>query len=185
MTPAASTRVRAALGDRFPYSVPSHVTSPSESMILSRYPLTDPQQIPATTPEWAAVVTMPGIGPVTVFAVHPCNPLCGGGAWYGETIEILKRAEQLGDGPILIAGDFNSTDDHGPMRELADHGFVSVTDIVGAGWMPTYPSDSKLFPPLIEIDHMLVNSQLTALSISTFRIDGTDHLGLIAQLART
>lgn len=185
VTPASYASVRSKLGSRFPYVVPDQPAADNQSMILSRYPLSDPQELRSTTPQWTAAAAVPGIGRVQVIAAHPCNPFCGRQAWQAEHADLLQRAEQLDSGPLVIAGDFNATDDHGPLRAMAAHGFVSATDIVGAGWLPTYPSDSRVFPPLIEIDHVLVNGRLTALSVSTFRIDGTDHLGLITRLART
>lgn len=183
VTPTAFDSVRSRLGHRFPYTVPNRLTSGNQSMILSRYPLTDARPLPATSREWTATTTIPGIGPLNVIAAHPCNPLCGGQKWSQEHAALLQRAEQLDNAAEVVAGDFNAIDDHGPMRTMYAHGFTSATDITGAGWMPTFPSDGRFYPPLLEIDHVLVNSRLTALSINTFRISGTDHLGLIARLA--
>lgn len=183
VTPTAFDSVRSQLGYRFPYTVPNRMTTGNQSMIFSRYPLTDPRPLPATNQEWTATTTMPGIGRLNVIAAHPCNPLCVGQKWSREHAALLQRAEQLDNAPEIIAGDFNAIDDHGPMRAMYAHGFTSAADITGAGWMPTFPSDRRLYPPLLGIDHVLVNSRLTALSINTFRIEGTDHLGLITRLA--
>lgn len=183
VTPIAFDSVRSQLGYRFPYSVPDQITTGNQSMILSRYPLTDSQPLPSTNEQWTAATSLPGIGRLNVIAAHPCNPLCGGQKWSREHAALLQRVEQLDTAPEVVAGDFNATDDHGPMRTMYANGFTSATDITGAGWMPTYPSDSRAYPPLIGIDHVLVNSRLTALSIGTFRIEGTDHLGLITRLA--
>ncbi|QGN31748.1 endonuclease/exonuclease/phosphatase family protein [Microlunatus sp. Gsoil 973] len=183
VTPTAFDAVRSRLGARFPYSVPNRILTGNQSLILSRYPLTGGRPLPSTNQQWSASTTLPGTGKLNVIAAHPCNPLCGGSRWRVEHAELLQRAEALDTGPEVIAGDFNATDDHGPMRAMARHGFISATDITGAGWMPTYPADHRVMPPLIEIDHVLVNRRLTALSIKTFRVAGTDHLGLVAQLA--
>lgn len=185
VTPTALASLRSQLGSRFPYTVPDRIASGNQSLILSRYPLTDAEPLPSTNQQWTAATTIPGVGRINVIAAHPCNPLCGGQKWSREHAALLERARRLDNAPAVIAGDFNATRDHGPMRAMADHGFVSATDIIGAGWMPTFPSDNPILPPLIQIDHVLVNSRLTALSIKTFRVDGTDHLGLITRLART
>ncbi len=186
VTPQAYPAVRSAFADRFGFVVPgaAPLGVGTESMILSRYPLRDPQRLPATSPQWSATATIPGVGATTVLAAHPCNPLCGKGLWKIEHQTLLQRAEQLDTRPEVIAGDFNATDDHLPMRRLADRGFVSGADIVGAGWMPTYPANSVV-PPLIQIDHVLVNDRLTVTSLDTFRVDNTDHLGLVARIAGT
>ena len=72
------------------------------------------------------------------------------------------------------------------MRSLRADGLTSATDVVGAGWLPTYPSDKPQgLPPLLPIDHILVSRSLTATSVTTFRAEGTDHLGLVATIAGT
>jgi len=68
------------------------------------------------------------------------------------------------------------------MQALRRAGLKSATDVAGAGWIPTYPADG-LLPPLLPIDHVMINSDLTATSISSFAINGTDHRGLFATLA--
>lgn len=186
VTPAAYPAVRSAFADRLRFVVPQMQPQDgaAESMILSRYPLEDPQRLPATSPQWAATAAVPGIGPIAVLAAHPCNPLCGKGLWNTEHQALLAAAERLDGRPEVIAGDFNATDDQLPMRRMAQHGFVSGADIVGAGWLPTYPANSVV-PPLIEIDHVLVDRRLTVTSLHTFRVDDTDHLGLITRIAGT
>lgn len=185
VTPTAYGAVRAALSARFPQIVPSGISRGNASMILSRFPLTDARELPSITPQWSATVAVPAIGPVALIAAHPCNPFCGHGLWHTEHRALLQRAEALGRRrPEVIIGDFNAVDDHLPLRRLRRHGFVSATDILGSGWTPTYPANTVV-PPLLEIDHLLVNRRLTVTSLRTFRIDGTDHLGLIGRVAGT
>jgi endonuclease/exonuclease/phosphatase (EEP) superfamily protein YafD len=38
-------------------------------------------------------------------------------------------------------------------------------------------------PPLLPIDHVMINKELTATSIASFSITGTDHRGLFTTLA--
>jgi endonuclease/exonuclease/phosphatase (EEP) superfamily protein YafD len=175
--------VRTRLGDRFTHMTPHDPATAHHVMILSRFRLTDPQRLPAQTPGWAATAHLPRLGAVHVIAAHPCNPLCGGGAWLRQNHALLHTAESFGDHPTFIAGDFNSVGQHKTIRDFAAHGYDSATEIAGAGWMPTYPSNSWL-PPLLPIDHVLVNHRLTAVSIRSFQIADTDHRGLIARLAR-
>jgi len=86
------------------------------------------------------------------------------------------------DRPLVVAGDFNAVDDHGPMQALRRVGLKSATDVAGAGWLPTYPADGPL-PPLLPIDHVMINKGLTATSVTSFSITGTDHRGLFSTLA--
>ena len=70
------------------------------------------------------------------------------------------------------------------MRELYADGWRSAADLAGAGYVRTYPADRRI-PPLIGIDHILVNDRLTATSFSTFDVPGTDHRGVRADIAGT
>ena len=97
--------------------------------------------------------------------MHPCNPYCGGGRWATEHRALRNAVAADLERPTIVAGDFNAVDDHGPMQQLRGLGLKSATDVLGAGWLPTYPANRR-FPPLLPIDHVLVNDQLTATSIT-------------------
>jgi endonuclease/exonuclease/phosphatase (EEP) superfamily protein YafD len=170
---------------RFPYSVGA-VTGNlvSDTAIFSRFPLSNAAPLPATSfQQYVATVTVPQVGAVRVISAHPCNPYCGQGRWASEHAILRAAVQQNLGAPLLVAGDFNAVDDHGPIRALVRDGLTSATDIVGAGWLPSYPAN-RLLPPLLPIDHVMVNDRLTATSITTVKISGTDHLGLIASIAR-
>lgn len=181
VTPTTLQSLRGGpIGRRFRYAVPSTQTAPNAAAIFSRFPLSRAEELPTTSwPMWSAVAAVPAIGDLTVVGAHPCNPLCGQGKWADEHRVLEQFLQRLGPGPVMVAGDFNAVDDHAPMRQLADDGFESATDLAGAGWLPTYPSHATL-PPLIPIDHILLNDALTASSVTSFAIAGTDHRGLRA-----
>ena len=86
--------------------------------------------------------------------------------------------------PTVVAGDFNSVDDHSTMRDLYADGFHSAANLAGAGFVRTWPANRRV-PPLIGIDHILVDGRLTATAFSTFEVPGTDHLGVQAVVAGT
>lgn len=174
----------AGLDDAFPYSAGADSRG-SASAIFSRFPLSAVQPLPHTSFQmWQATAQVPRIGAIRIISAHPCNPFCGTGYWPSEHALLQRVASQDLGQPLVIAGDFNAVDDHLPMRQLYGLGLKSATDIVGAGWLPTYPANS-IIPPLIPIDHILVDDQLTATSISRIHVDGTDHLGLRATIAGT
>jgi hypothetical protein len=56
-------------------------------------------------------------------------------------------------------------------------------DVAGAGWLPTYPANRPI-PPLLSIDHVMINEDLTATSVTSFAVSSSDHHGLLANLAR-
>ncbi|HEY5821193.1 MAG TPA: endonuclease/exonuclease/phosphatase family protein [Propionibacteriaceae bacterium] len=169
--------------ERFPYAVGDLAPGISDTAIFSRFPLEEGVLLGRTSfQQWMTAVKVPGIGSVELVAAHPCNPYCGHQRWAGEH-DLLRRtlAPLLGD-RLVVAGDFNAVDDHGPMQALRADGLRSATDLTGAGWMPTYPAN-RSFPPLLPIDHVLVSQRMTATEIHSFRVAGTDHLGVFATLA--
>ncbi len=171
--------------EAFPYAVGAPLQSASGSIIFSRYPITSSEALPASSfQQWSAVVDTPQLGPLRVVAVHPCNPYCGPGLWTAEHTELRHWLSRQDDTPTVVAGDFNAVDDHAPMRDLYADGWRSAADLAGAGYVRTYPADER-FPPLIGIDHILVNGRLTATSFTTFAVPGTDHLGVKAVIAGT
>lgn len=184
-TPAALESLQ-SLGwhKRFPYSVGDPKDGSFNTAIYSRFPLSHSTSIAGTTfQQWSTTVRVPHVGSIRLMGVHPCNPYCGGDRWTAEH-EILREAviDNL-DHPLIVAGDFNAVDDHGPMLALRRIGLRTATDVAGAGWLPTYQSNGRL-PPLLPIDHVMINKELTATAVSSFAISGTDHRGLLASLAR-
>jgi endonuclease/exonuclease/phosphatase (EEP) superfamily protein YafD len=172
--------------ERFPHQVGADERGVNGSAIFSRFPLSDSELLPQTTfQQWIATAEVPEVGPVRVMGVHPCNPYCGATRFSSEHRLIRRIAgEQPKDQPLIVAGDFNAVDDHGPMQDLRADGLRSATDVAGAGWLPSYPAGRK-FPPLIPIDHVLINDHLTATDVRTVAVPGTDHLGVLATLAGT
>lgn len=184
VTRSAAQTVQKKLGHRFDHMTPKNPARSRGVTILSRSKLSDPQRLRSPTPGWAATAQVSHVGAVNVVAAHPCNPLCGGGAWMRDNHAVLAKARSMPDRPTFIAGDLNSVHAHRTIRDFAAHGYRTAADIAGGGWIPTYPADSWL-PPLLPIDHVLINDRLTATSIRSFSVDKTDHRGLITRLAPT
>jgi endonuclease/exonuclease/phosphatase (EEP) superfamily protein YafD len=185
-TPNALRALKAFDWDaRFPYSVGDVDAIISDTAIYSRFPLSNSVSLPPTSfQQYVTTASVPDLGEVRIIAAHPCNPYCGRGRWASEHA-ILHQAVQANiNEPLLVVGDLNAVNDHGPFRALVRDGLTSATDIVGAGWLPTYPAN-RVLPPLLPIDHVLVNDRLTATSISTVKISRTDHLGLMTTIAGT
>ena len=168
--------------ERFPYAVGDPESEQSNTTIYSRFPLSDGIAIgPTSFQQWITTVRVPELGNVRLAAVHPCNPYCGGGRWASEHAELRRAIHPYLADPLVVAGDFNAIDDHGPLLDLRADGLRSAADLVGAGWVPTFPAN-RAYPPLFPIDHVLVNQRLTATEIHTVRVADTDHLGLVATI---
>ena len=171
----------------FPYQAPavgSEGAVGSDTVIFSKYPIVASEALPPSNfQQWSAVVRTPQLGQVRVVAVHPCNPYCRPGLWVQDATQLRGwLASHRDTMPMIVAGDFNAVDDHLTMQNLYADGFRSAAALAGAGFVRTWPAD-RSFPPLIAIDHVLVTPDLTATSFGTFRVPGTDHLGVRAVLA--
>jgi len=171
--------------ERFPYSLGDPKDGDFNTAVYSRFPLSHSRPIDGTSfQQWVTTARVPKVGSVRLMAVHPCNPYCGGDRWTAEHQVLRDIVIDNLEQPLVVAGDFNAVDDHGPMQALRHLGLKSATDVAGAGWLPTYPADRPL-PPLLPIDHVMINQRLTATSITSLAISGTDHRGLFATLALT
>ena len=150
------------------------------TMILANRPLTDHVRLRTTFQGWEAKY-----GTLTVLGVHPVAPVDPAG-WRADHAAILKQAEA--DDADLILGDMNATPDHDVMRSLDDAGFRDAGEVSNEGWQPTWPANHvgilPLLPPLVRIDHVLIGDSMASLGTHTVDIDGTDHLALVATVAR-
>jgi endonuclease/exonuclease/phosphatase (EEP) superfamily protein YafD len=182
--PARLALEAAGVRERFPHqagdgSLPR--SGPSGTHVYSRFPLSAEGPLDARIGDhhWRADVAVPGLGAVTVVAVHPQRPVRGGDDWAGEQEQVRRALPRT---RAVVAGDFNAVDAHPTMRRLRADGFRDSDDLVGAGWNPTYPAQG-LVPPLIAIDHVLVSDDLTATAFGTVDLPGTDHRGVLATVA--
>ena len=151
------------------------------TMVLSRRPLALVEQLPTLNGQYVVRVSSAG-GDVVFITARPRNPLHEFETWRSDQRLLADAAQRYASEPVVLAGDFAATLDHAPLRRVRELGFKDAAEATGVGWLPTYPSHGAL-PPVIAIDHVLVGSRLQATAIRTFQIDGTDHLGLVAQLA--
>ena len=85
------------------------------------------------------------------------------------------------DDPAIVAGDFNASFDHRQFRDVLEAGMRDAVDQSGSGYVPTFPVGRR-YPPLISIDHVLTRGPITATSVDTLELRGTDHLAVVATL---
>lgn len=189
LTPDAVDRLReAGLEDLLPFSQLAPGWGATGTGLWSRYPLTDGphpngqfqnQQVVATV----TVTTGPAAGQtITVASLHPQSPWPdGSGRWSTEMEELVRWADTLA-GPVVLAGDFNSTPDHRQMRDFHGEGYIDSVERAGAGFLPTYPTD-KGTPPMIAIDHVLTRGGPVANAASSITIRDSDHRAVLVTVA--
>ena len=185
LTPTAATALEAAgLDELLPHRDVRPSPGASGSGLWSRYPMTSSSRLDGfMTAFITAQVTTP-VGPMTVFAVHPDAPgQVVHDRWAGDLAR-LRDVLDAAPGPVLVAGDFNSTRDHVQFRDIEALGYLDAADQAGAGFLPTFPQGRGLWP-LVAIDHVMVRgTPLQATDVATDAIPGADHLALVVSYSR-
>lgn len=127
-------------------------------------------------------VLVPAAPPVQVESVHPSAPyaLDQVGNWRRD---LAAQPPATPDGQLrILAGDFNATLDHAPLRALLDTGYVDAADAAGTGLTGTWgPYDGDLIPP-VTIDHVLVDRRIAVRSTTVYGIPGSDHRAVFTDL---
>ena len=89
--------------------------------------------------------------------------------------KIIPATPEMIDAPIVIGGDFNAPAGDAVFREL-EPDFTNAFDAVGSGWGNTFPNKS----PLLRIDHIYTNPQLTPIRARTVESVNSDHRMIVA-----
>lgn len=187
VTPAALARLgelRAAL----PHVAGAPFEGARGTMVFSRYPLTEVSQLKVFQGTWVMHVDAPT--PFWLVAVHTSQPQKSIALWRSDHRSLLWNTTlATRKGPVVMAGDFNATLDHRPLRDLMGLGLSDAARQSNAGWQPTWPSadDADHGLPfglgVMAIDHVLVSKQFSVISTQTFSVQGSDHRALLAHLA--
>lgn len=84
----------------------------------------------------------------------------------------------------MLAGDFNATLDHAPLRALIATGYADAGDAAGAGLVGTWRAQSQAgrLLPAVPLDRVLVDPRVAADGLSVHPIPGSDHRSVIAEL---
>lgn len=152
--------------------------------LASRYPLHPLDLVPPTTMHMpSARLDLPGGRHVDVVAVHPQIPVGPEtvGKWRRE-IGLLPRPTAEHDAvPRVLAGDFNATLDHSPLRALLGRDYRDAAATTGGGLEPTWPLASPA-PPFATLDHVLAARELGVSDYRALDLGGTDHRAVFAQV---
>jgi endonuclease/exonuclease/phosphatase (EEP) superfamily protein YafD len=117
-------------------------------------------------------------GALTIIGTHVYRP--SRNPWlHAQQMSALSRFVRNIDGPLVLAGDLNTSPWSDAFRRLC-----AATGLIPASvLMPTWPA-WPLPLPQVALDHILVSSDLTVAAAGTGPAVGSDHLPLWAQIER-
>ncbi|MFJ3584608.1 endonuclease/exonuclease/phosphatase family protein [Streptomyces sp. NPDC090127] len=173
-----------ALGTSLPHRAAVDGEGSTGSVILSAYPLTARPPIPAAMGMPGAAARIGGRS-VDVRLAHPLPPIPRQvDAWrreLGRVAEFAGAAHRAG-GPVLLAGDFNASQDHAAFRAVLDAGRLhDAARLAGAARIPTWPREPAL-PPYVQIDHVLVSDDFRVRAVRFLDLSGSDHRAVLTDL---
>lgn len=182
LTPSSATALNAAgLSAELPSQLFAPGDGPTGSGLASRYSLQSVTIDPPTTfPQVSARVSLPQQRTVQIESVHVRPPTDDNttDTWKRELDALPDPVD--GTPPMVLAGDFNATVDHAGLRSALVSGYTDAASQVGQGLQPTWPTDGSL-PPLLPIDHVLVDKRCPVDSFATFAVPGGDHKAVLTQ----
>ncbi|MGW8377090.1 endonuclease/exonuclease/phosphatase family protein [Streptomyces sp. ODS28] len=150
------------------------------SALLSEFPLRESEAVRGEMAMPGAVADVRGRS-VRVQVAHPMPPEPSSlGTWRTELGRLRAFAAARGDTPTLMAGDFNSSQDHAAFRRILDTGMRDAARLTGQSRTPTWPSGAS--PLGAQIDHVLTSSPMTTVDARFLTFHGTDHRALLADI---
>jgi endonuclease/exonuclease/phosphatase family metal-dependent hydrolase len=172
---------QAGLDDLMPQRISELRGSSLGSGIYSRFPMKEGRPLaPAHAAQPTAVLKLPGGEAVELGCVHPRAPLPSlprAITRWRQELAVLPPPAEL---PRVLAGDFNATLDHAPLRSVLRLGYADAAREVGNALTPTWGPLGR--PAVITIDHVLVDRRCAVLASSVHAVPGTDHRAVYAEI---
>ncbi len=172
-----SAPVRAA----YPYRLLAGYGAAEGSAVLSRFPLARDGVVAGELAMPRAAVTVAGQR-LRFQVAHPMPPLPASlDTWRTELGRLRALAASRGHEPLIVAGDFNSSQDHAAFRALLDTGLRDSARLAGHPRTPSWPSWTA---PVLgaQIDHVLISDALRPRAARFLDLPDTDHRALLVDL---
>lgn len=181
---AKDALAKAGLGDLLPFASLADEPGAPGSGLYSRFPLRQEgsKRNRGGFEQAYGIIEPPGAGPLLVESAHPLAPSAPkvSRVWR-QDLAAEPHADPDGT-PRILLGDFNSTLDHGPLRQLIATGYRDAGAATGQGLIPTWPYEGHPDVPKVTIDHVLVDRRIGVREMSVRRIPRSDHRSIVAEL---
>ncbi|MEW2608626.1 endonuclease/exonuclease/phosphatase family protein [Streptomyces sp. NPDC047880] len=151
------------------------------SVILSRFPLRPTEGVRGTMGMPGAVADVDGHA-VRLQLAHPMPPLPGQVDLWRRELGAVREAATADPGtPLVLAGDFNASQDHAAFRRILDTGLSDASRPDGADRTVTWPA--RTAPTFgAQIDHVLISRDFGARRTRILDLAGTDHRAVLTDL---
>lgn len=167
-----------SLEDLYPFRVDCMRTRGCRVALLSKREMIEPRALPrgdASPPGVTAKFDVDGHR-FTLYGVHMAQPFNASeqSSDYDRLITALGSIR----GPLILAGDFNTTPWSWTLTRLT----LATGMVRGRTFGATWPARRPLFPQFL-IDHVLVRGGLGIVEVHNGRAVGSDHLPVIAEIS--
>ncbi|MFC4081345.1 endonuclease/exonuclease/phosphatase family protein [Amycolatopsis samaneae] len=178
LTPDVLRRLdEAGLFTLLPYRVLHTDPGVEGSGIVSRFPLAETHLAGDSSVKQPGARVDLGDGVVVeVVAVHPIAPDIDSRRWERE-LKDLSAAEGE-HGIRILAGDFNATLDHAAFRTVLSRGYLDAAEQRGDALTPTWHTAA----PLVALDHVVVDRRAAVRDFRVFKVPGSDHRAVYAEI---
>lgn len=180
ITPEGAANLAAAgIDDLLPHGEVLAEPGITGTALYSSFPLSDVRELEGYLSGQIAATAATPVGDITVLAVHPRAPGDTNHDDWAEEMAWLKDDLAALSGPVIVAGDLNTSRDHKVFREIEALGYVDAADRIDAGFRPTFPVNRELFP-FVAIDHIMTRDvTLRPATFELVTIAGADHRAMI------
>ncbi|MBT2418623.1 endonuclease/exonuclease/phosphatase family protein [Streptomyces sp. ISL-22] len=170
-----------ALAGDYPHRAARIAGGSAGSVVLSRFPLRPAGAVAGTMAMPGAVADVRGHA-VRLQLAHPMPPLPGQiGLWRRELDALHDFAAEHDRTPLVLAGDFNASQDHAAFRRILDAGLRDAARLTGHDRTPSWPA--RTAPTFgVQIDHVLLSADLSARTARFLDLTGTDHRALLVDV---
>jgi len=131
-----------------------------------------------------AEIAMDGTSLIIV-ALNPMATLDSGGhETWKEQLQALEEFLPTLDGPVVIAGDLNSTRYRPEFEQVMALGYTDAIDALGKGLSASFKIAARSgLGGVVRLDHALTNADVHGVSVTNLEACGSDHIPFQVELA--
>ena len=120
-----------------------------------------------------------------IVALNPMATLDSGGhETWTEQLKALEGFLPTLVGPVVVAGDLNSTRFRPEFEQIMSLGFTDAIDALGKGLSASFKLAARSgLGGVVRLDHALTNSEVHGVSMKNLKACGSDHLPFRVELA--